>query len=308
MGAFATGLKYTAFGCLALVLLVALGIGTLGFVAAKQADGDPVREATTRWEPPELPATTADGAVHGIDLPQTPGVITLDLSGGGFEIEPAAPGEGLSIESTFRESNYELIEEYVESDGESPWHYTVTFRAKRQSVVTLVQSLMGKNKAELKVRVPPDLPYRLELQLDGGGMAADLGGLWLTELDLDVTKGGGAIQFSEPLRESLEVLELDCRMAGLAVVQLSNAAPEDLRIAATMGGVEIDLSGSWPHDTRASVFGKGSGAISLRMPNNVRVEGVPGALYRSEMPESPEVPAPVFRFSSDSIFDNVEFN
>lgn len=304
MGAFATGLKYTAFGCLGLILFVALSVGIVGFLAVKQADATPVEESASEWSPP--------AEIVAVDLPDAdtdpaPGVISLHLSSGTFEIEPAAAGEGLSIDASYRPGNFELVEEFIEGDGDEPWRYNVRFEASKRSMMTVVQSLMGKNKAELKLRIPPDLPYRLEILLDGGGMSAELGGLWLTDLDLKVGKGGGAVTFDRPLREPMQSMSVDVRFGGLAVAQLVNAAPRELSTAVNMGGADISMRGEWPHDTRMSIYSK-SGGLEIRLPDNVRVEGVPEALYRSRVPDNPEIPAPVLRFSSDSVFDDVQLN
>jgi hypothetical protein len=68
--------------------------------------------------------------------------------------------------------------------------------------------------------------------------------------------------------------------------------------------MELDLRGEWRADAEISLRG-GMGGAEVRLPPDVRVEGVPGRPLQA--PSDDELKRPTLRFTSTSQMGGVEF-
>jgi hypothetical protein len=112
------------------------------------------------------------------------------------------------------------------------------------------------------------------------------------------------VSVGQPLAEPMERLELAASMGGGEFRSLGNASPRILDVSTSMGGMELDLTGAWRADAAISVVGNMGGA-EVRLPKDVRIEGVPGRAL--EAPQTGEIRIPTLRFSTSSAMGNVEF-
>jgi hypothetical protein len=115
----------------------------------------------------------------------------------------------------------------------------------------------------------------LDLRFSQGGGRVDLGGLWLTETKVSFAQGGGELEFSEPLRVPTNTLSIDASMGGGSFERIGNASPRTLRVATSMGGADLDLSGHWQRDCEVSIESR-MGGVGVHLPDDVTVRGVPG--------------------------------
>ena len=107
-----------------------------------------------------------------------------------------------------------------------------------------------------------------------GGLEAQLGGLWLPTIELDVDRGGWVVGFDAPLRAPAESIAVQTKMGGLVFAGLGNASPAELEVEYRMGGFTFDMTGEWKRDAQIRFEGaSGGGAVII--PTSVRVEGVP---------------------------------
>jgi len=117
-----------------------------------------------------------------------PGKVILDLAQGEFHLEPGEPGLGVMVKASYDASMFELSDESgILPDGR--WVYSVTFHRTISGLQHLFRQLMdGGNDPVLNIYLPPDVPIELKFKVKQGGMEAELGGLWLTDADLKVTR------------------------------------------------------------------------------------------------------------------------
>jgi hypothetical protein len=156
----------------------------------------------------------------------------------------------------------------------------------------------------LKLYLPRDVPIELVLKIDRGGAKLQFGGLWLTSADLEFAQAGFELGVDEPLREPMERLAIHGSMGGFEAGPLGNASPRELDVDFRMGGMDLDLRGEWVRDADVSIsFGMGGGAV--RLPENVRVVGIPDD--KLEAPSVSEIPAPTLTFSISGNLEDLEF-
>lgn len=296
--------KYGCFGCLGVILLAA---GSLAIVigVAKMQSGDV--EVAQETASPEIPPSAVNlpepGVLYAdVDLPHATGTVELDLAGGEFHVRPAAQGDTLHVEAVFDKASY-AFEEGLTTHEDGGWVYRVTFRQTGSGFFAAIKEMFSDVKPRVDVYLPTDQPVALDLRLSKGGAEVDLGGLWLTEADINMEMGGMALDVSEPLQAPMDRLSTSASMGGFAVSRLGNASPRILEVDAKMGGIALDLRGKWVTDSDISVRFAMGGA-ELRLPDGVRFEG----LERSgvTLQEGDEIPLPTLTFDITGEPENLE--
>ncbi|MGD8375174.1 MAG: hypothetical protein PVF68_03465 [Acidobacteriota bacterium] len=274
-------LRYGCLGCLGLiaVALVALAISAgLGWNAARSQQTQ--EEVLT----PEIPATPPPAAAGGesaetweaVREPVSPaGRVILDLENGDFHVRPGRPGEPLRVKATYDSSSFRLEETLEEPPGE-PWTYRLAFRQTGSGLLIGLSRIFGGSTPRIEVFLPADVPLALDATMESGGLAMDIGGLWLARADLNLQKGGVQLRADEPLKAPMESLSLRGRMGGFQIQDLGNASPRKLDVDFQMGGLQLDLTGHWVADAEIRIAAVMAGAIVV-LPDDVIIQGVEGA-------------------------------
>jgi len=299
--------KYGCFGCLAIVAMIVILVASVAGVAALKVRSEEVADKVLT---PEIPGQAAakpesEGAAaatpHEIALPSANGVgrVVLELSGAEFKVEPAKPGESLHVKASYDQTSYRLEESLTEDDA-SNWTYTVRFESTSGGLMSGLKQLFGGAKPRVSVYLPLDVQMAVTLDISDGGAELDLGGLWMTSLEADCSKGGMILAFSEPTREPLEEISFRGSMGGMVLQKLGNASPHRLDVDLSMGGMDIDLRGQWRNDSDISLS-QSMGGAALRLPHGVHVEGLEGRSTLGGTDE--EVTLPTLRFNVSGEFE-----
>jgi hypothetical protein len=287
-------LRPALFGCsglLGLVVLVALIVTFMAWRGVQQREIVAASVATGERAAPVLTA-------------RAPGRVILDLGQGEFYLSPAAPGEGVSVRARYDQASHTLTDSLTILP-DSTWVYEVTYRTSISMLQAMLQALIGgESESRIEVFLPPDLPIALEMRAEQGGAEVDLGGLWLTEADIAFSQGGIELEFSEPLREPLGSLNVRTSMGGVSLAGLGNASPRTLAVRCRMGGADVDLSGPWANDCRAS-FDVKFGGVSIRPPAGLVVR--PASEARGSLAaDQAELPEPTFWYDITASMGEVE--
>jgi hypothetical protein len=298
-------LRCGCFGCLGLLVVVLVIIGVMLAVAAMKARSEEVAEDILTPELPvveALPQGSRESAPDAaVDLPPAPpGRVELTLRHGGFFIEP---GDELRVEAQYDRKSCNL-EERLLTDEATGWTYKVDFSCGGFSLMGMLKQMMGGQEPVLKLYLPDDTPMSLNLDLMQGGAVIELGGLWLTKMDLFAELGGAEISVSEPLREPMEEMTIFISMSGSEIRSLGNASPELLDVGFKMGGMELDLRGNWLQDSDISIDGR-MGGCAVFLPNDVLIEGVDAGGLPSGA--TPEIKPPTLRFTTTVDQGEIEF-
>ena len=278
------------FGCLGIVVILFIGLGIAALVAWRGVD-------KARVEDRDLLAATEVTAVAGDeagDAPVAPpGRVILDLAQGEFTIHRGTAGEGVRVKARFNLEAYELTDD-LEILPDSTWVYRVRYRRTMPALQAILQSMFGGGgDSRVDVYLPPDVPIALEVHVQQGGGEVDLGGMWLTEGQIDVSKGGFSLQISEPLVEPLDRLVITGSMGGLDVSGVGNASPRTFDVSWRMGGANIDLGGEWLRDCDVNLD-VSMGGMSVTVPRDLILEDA--ALAEGQLQAPPrETSAPVLR-------------
>ncbi|MFQ5670155.1 MAG: hypothetical protein ACE5HD_06505 [Acidobacteriota bacterium] len=280
---------------LALVLLVvgglaaALGWASLSYRSMGAPEPDTVQHSISLSPaPPHQPASgmaasksgpyPADRSASAIPPPAlAPLQVSVDLFEGHFEIRPGPPGSPVQVKGTYASSYYELVEE-SEMDPESGRRVSIRFQPKVGFLVRLIAGLTHISEGhpnQITVVLPRQTPTALAVRLGGGDSRIDLGGLTLTDLRVDLSKGSHRLEFGEPLRGDLPRMEILFQMGEGRVEKVGNAHPQELDISSRMGSFRVNLGGEWPAGFESQVRVTHSmGELVLLVPASIRVDRV----------------------------------
>ena len=286
--------KFGCFGCLGIVILLVGIPALLALIGFAMGSPDPEFETVELGQrlpraeeaeplPEEALDSAAAGAASGLtdlegsgprrlalqpdhEVAGAPGRVRLKLAMGEFQIEPGPPGEGIRVEADYDRSGYELNELYEQDDD--GWIYTLELKNR----VSWLRRMWGDTQAhnKIKVIVPRNHPIAFEGEISMGESAIELGGLWLTSVDLDLSLGDHSVQFKEPTARPLERFVLKGSMGEVDVVGLGNASPAETFLEGSFGEFDLDLSGAWSQDAEIAVqfsFGE----CEVRAPEGVNV-------------------------------------
>jgi hypothetical protein len=308
-GGCRTGFKFGCFGCLAVLVLLILITAIVFGIAWNQVRNEEIERAelTQVLAVPEVPIIED----APIDVPtdfvidEAAGRIILDLRHTKFDIVPAPPGEPLLVDAKFDANHYGLSDSFEEGVEDGGWTYEVTFlRTSDSYALTALKELLGGTKPRVKVHLPSDVPYDLEVDVMQGGAEVELGGLWLTNVDIRFLQGGGAVEFSEPLQYPAESMAIQFTQGGGALLGVGNASPSTLDVSFSMGGGYFDLRGPWQRDAEITID-QSMGGVSVQLPHNVVLRGI--GRYDTEEPVEGGGDVPVLRFSTSSHLGELEF-
>jgi len=304
-----TAFKFGCLGCLAFLILLTLISAIIFGIAWNQVRKEVVEEQ-------KLTKVLAAAEPVGIEdeplevptdfvVSEPAGRVVLDLRNTVFEIHPAQPGEPLSVNARFDINNYGLTESFDEGVDDEGWVYEVSFRRTSDSyALTTLKELLGGTKPKVKIFLPSDVLYDLDVDIMQGGAEVELGGLWLSNVDLRFMQGGGAVEFGEPLQRPAESLAIQFSQGGGAIEGIGNASPRELDVSFSMGGGYIDLRGPWQQDAEINID-QSMGGVSLQLPSDVVLRGI--GRHDTEGPFEGDEEVPVLRFSTSSHYGELEF-
>ena len=277
------GRKWLTYGCVGCLTIVGGVVLMIGVFFGSAWVGVRSEEVEDRVLTPEM--------AHG----GKPGKVVLRLSAGTFSVRPGKPGEPLRVEAKYDRRTYDMQERFeTQEDG---WTYELEFERTGNLLMTLLKGMVGGTSSEVDIYLPPDVPLDLALWLKQGETEVELGGLWLTETEIEFTQGAFVLEIDEPLREPMERLAFQGSMGGFMASGLGNASPRRLEVDFSMGGMELDLRGPWVADSEITIrMSQGGG--ELRLPRNVEIVGLETS--RTDLRTEAEVPRPTLTFTVSS--------
>ena len=302
-------LQTGCFGVLAFVALIFVFLGiNLAMVVNRNGDEEFREEVLTSESAPSDEAVSTEwSAPEDENKPLAgQGRVVLELNQGEFQLHPGKPGEGVVVKANYDANIYEL-NQFGHTWADSSWVYQLRFRRTISGLQALLSGIMdGGSETSVHIYLPPDLPFELNILVNQGGLEGDVGGLWLTDVDLRIQQGGIAFEVSEPLREPLATFSLRGRMGGGELINLGNASPRVMDINFNMGGVVLDLSGEWFNDCDANLAVK-MGGMEVVVPRNLEYDQAAEA-NTTLIHNDKEVPSPTLRVTQKASMGEIEFN
>lgn len=257
------------FGCLALPLLAVGGCFLFWGLAQTLDAPPPEREAAT--VEPVLPLV-APGDPETDELVR-PGTVRLDVAMTSIDIRPGREGEPLRVEADYDRALFAFEEVLVEDDD--GWVYEIRLDRKGSWFRFMGGHVEIDNR--LVVVLPPDHPLAIVGKISMAESDIELGGLWLTDLDLELGAGEHELSVSDPLQRPMARFVVDSSFGDVSLYRIGNASPAVVDVEHSAGSLRIDLEGRWLRDAEVDVrFGFGECAIDLPrdvdvVPDSIRV-------------------------------------
>ncbi len=291
--------SWRRWGCVGILTLIGLlAVWSVALVSVAFVRGRS-EQVTLHESSRELPGMTIPGSPAGGDpsgdaaTVDTDGRVILDFVVGELEVLRGELGQTAKIEAHFDSHSYELTEK-LETSG-SRWTYRVTFEETSWFKDGGLRALLGGHYPTIRLWLPPDVPIALEGTFRMGGFHLELGGLWLTDIDLTLDQGALTVDFDTPLAAPVDRVSIHSTRGGLFVNRLGNTSPRLLEIDHATGALSLDLRGRWSRDSEVHISSTMSRA-KVWLPVGPRIVGwPPGASFAK--PTDSDVPPPTISMS-----------
>jgi hypothetical protein len=265
-------------GCLSIIGVVVGGV-VIAWMYARATIrnlGDPTPQSVERRIAIPQPPALIKGQAATPANRTAPLRVRLELQEGRFTVRPGQPGSEIHVEGRFAPGLFELIQSASDSvDGAGAREVRVQFKSKLSGWQRFFASMDNGDDdgPRLTVTLPRGTPIDLTLQLTMGQSEIDLGGLTLSEVDLNASMGEHKIDFREPVIETMRELRLNTSMGNVVIDHLGNARAETISGHGSMGNVTANLAGAWaPGSSTDLRFEQSMGDLTVRVPSNVRVD------------------------------------
>jgi hypothetical protein len=190
----------------------------------------------------------------------------------------------LDIRPTSDRVLYSMQLRYDEENGRPVHRYDAEQRAVTLGISDLSlgigRHIGNKNGGELRLAFSRAVPLDLRLDLGATQAKMDLGGLSLTNLQLESGASEATVDFSAPNPVRLRELRVNLGAAGFEATNLANANTPSVRVNGGVGGVDLDFGGRWAQDISldASIT---LGKLTLHVPREVGVRVEVDKLFAS---------------------------
>jgi len=145
------------------------------------------------------------------------------------------------------------------------------FRTKGQeNKSTRLSSLNNLYEDECRLKLSPDLPIVLNLNLGIAKGELKLGGLQLHGIDLALGVSKTKIDFGEPNPISLEYFDVEAGVGALEIINLGNANFQHFKFEGGIGDYVIDFAGDHYVDTKVDIA-VGVGQVKIYLPRSAGV-------------------------------------
>lgn len=124
--------------------------------------------------------------------------------------------------------------------------------------------------ATLDLRLSPEVPTRLDIEVGAAESRLALGGLALTGLEISTGATDTELTFDRPNETTLEHLRLEAGAASFRASGLGNARFRELTFRGGVGDVRLDFTGEWSADASATVE-MAMGSLRLVFPRSLGV-------------------------------------
>ncbi len=279
-------LKYGCVGCLSVLALGVLVVFLVSAVHLTTEPEDPRPEQLQVERPlpavPQSPRTPASdqpqiGEVMPLPelaefprAPQGAGRVVLDLKMGEFIIRPGPAGEPIRIDADYDAGTFELTEELT-SDEDGGWTYEVGFGSKRGFLGLVLGGGRHNVDNRIEITIPRGHPIDLVGSVSMGELEADLGGLWIRRVDVELGLGDHFVEFRDPLPYPMESFRAEMSMGSVEVRSLGDASPGSVEVDHSMGELFLDLKGAWQDDAEIDVDFQ-MGECRIWLPEDVHVD------------------------------------
>jgi hypothetical protein len=198
-------------------------------------------------------------SVERAKLPKTELSVVVRHHAGKFSIKPAR--DSVRYRATLR---------YDARALEPIYSYDADSGALRIGTRERQGSSGGRRAGDLDITLGAIGTLAIDVQASAAETQLDLTGLPITSLAVSSGASDTRVRFDRPNPVRMKSLTLSTGAASIVVDRLGNANADEIVVRAGVGDVELDMAGTWLHDSelRAEVA---LGALTIRVPSEVGV-------------------------------------
>jgi hypothetical protein len=198
-------------------------------------------------------------SVERANLPTTDLSVVVRHHSGKFSIKPAR--DSVRYRATLR---------YDAQALEPIYNYNADSGSLRLGTRDRQGSSGGRRNSDLDVSLGAVGTLAIDVQASAAETQLDLSGLPIKNLSVSSGASDTRVRFDRPNPVRMKSLTLSTGAASILVDRLGNANADEIVVRAGVGDIELDMTGTWQHDTelRAEVS---VGALTIRVPSDVGV-------------------------------------
>jgi hypothetical protein len=161
--------------------------------------------------------------------------LRLEIDAGQIEIQPGRDDRDVSLEFRFDERRHDLSVDFDEDENYLKVYFEIDDWFKDDDH-------KDGYSPRMTLELPTDVQIDMNCKIKAGECDVELGGLYLSELNLRILAGKTRLMFSSPNRDKLKELDIDAKFGELRLEKLGNANFEYARVNGTIGSISVDLS------------------------------------------------------------------
>lgn len=195
--------------------------------------------------------------------------VDISLGNGKLFLEKALDGKIFDGEFQYKDNLPEVNYEIVGETGRLTIRFDQQrFRTKgEENKFTRLSSLDNLYEDECRLKLSPDLPIILNLDLGVTKGDLKLGGLQLKEINLSSGVSKTNIDFGEPNPISLEYFDVETGVGAFEINNLGNANFKHFKFNGGIGDYVIDFAGDHYLDTKVDIA-VGAGKVKIFVPRS----------------------------------------
>ncbi len=186
--------------------------------------------------------------------------VEVRYGAGRFTIRAAEPGTLYRMQVRYDEDLFEPIAE----------HRGSTLRIGTETLGRRIRLSRDNTAGEMELELAQDVAMDLRMEFGAVKADIDLGGLRLTNLEIETGASQTDLVVSEPNSEMMDEASFEVGVAEFTARKLGNLNASRIEVDAGLGDIDLDFSGEWRRDARISVD-MGLGALTLRFPRGLGV-------------------------------------
>lgn len=202
----------------------------------------------------------------------------LEYAAGAVRVSAARPTELYRMDLLYDGERYEPVSDF----DASTTAVALGLRPAGQGGLRVVSRNQLRQTAAVTFSPRSDLS--LDVTLGAADADLELGGLRLTDLDLQAGASRATVRFSEPNAARCRAASLRAGAAELTVLGLGNSRCERIAFEGGVGRVTLDFAGTWASSSRVEVK-MALGEVMLRLPRQVGVRITPDRFLASFDPQ-----------------------
>ena len=191
--------------------------------------------------------------------------VDVSFAAGKFSLHPIDGRLLYQMRLRYDEHATDAIHEYDADD------HRLTLGVDRGSGSFGFRALRGgshQGSSELDVGLNRAVPIELSVQIAGTETTLELGGLRLTQLEVNSAASGTTVSFGSPNREQMETLTMQVAASGAKLENLGNANVATVRVKGAAGGMHIDFGDSLLRDVTINAE-LALGGLQITLPRGV---------------------------------------